>query len=174
VSRIPSAASNGARADFTIIADMVRPGTRVLDLGCGDGSLMKFLGRVRGARGYGVEIADANVLAAMKNGVNVLQGNLERGLRSFADGSFDTVILSQTLQAMHNIEGLMRDMLRVGREAVVSASSRRGACRSPTPCRTCGTTRPTCTCAPCWISRICAPAWASRSSSGSRWPAGVR
>jgi methionine biosynthesis protein MetW len=120
VSRIPSAASNGARADFTIIADMVRPGTRVLDLGCGDGSLMKFLGRVRGARGYGVEIADANVLAAMKNGVNVLQGNLERGLRSFADGSFDTVILSQTLQAMHNIEGLMRDMLRVGREAVVS------------------------------------------------------
>lgn len=114
------ASVTGLRADFTIIADMVRPGTRVLDLGCGDGSLMHFLGRARGVRGYGVEIADANVLAAMKNGVNVLQGNLERGLRSFGDGSFDTVILSQTLQAMHNIEGLMRDMLRVGREAVVS------------------------------------------------------
>ena len=114
------AVSNGLRADFTIIADMVRPGTRVLDLGCGDGSLMHFLGRARGVRGYGVEIDDANVLAAVKNGISVLQGNLERGLRAFADDSFDTVILSQTLQAMHNIEGLLRDMLRVGREAVVS------------------------------------------------------
>ena len=107
------AVSNGLRADFTIIADMVRPGTRVLDLGCGDGSLMHFLGRARGVRGYGVEIDDANVLAAVKNGISVLQGNLERGLRAFADDSFDTVILSQTLQAMHNIEGLLRDMLRV-------------------------------------------------------------
>ena len=118
-----STLTNGNRAlrsDFTIIAGMVRPGTRVLDLGCGDGSLMKFLARARGVEGYGIEIDDANVLAALKNGINVLQGDLERGLRSFADASFDTVLLSQTLQAMHNIEALMAEMVRVGREAIVS------------------------------------------------------
>jgi SAM-dependent methyltransferase len=108
------------RADLTIIAGMVRPGSRVLDLGCGDGTLMKALARERGVKGYGIEIDDANVLAALINGVNVLQGNLERGLASFADGSFDTVLLSQTLQAMHGIEALLKDMVRVGREAVVS------------------------------------------------------
>ena len=108
------------RADYTIIAGMVRPGTRVLDLGCGDGSLLKFLSRSRGVKGYGIEIDDAKVLAALKNGVNVLQGNLERGLRAFGDASFDTVVLSQTLQAMRGIEALMREMVRVGREAIVS------------------------------------------------------
>ena len=108
------------RADLTIIAGMVRPGSRVLDLGCGDGTLMKVLARERGVKGYGIEIDDANVLAALCNGVNVLQGNLERGLASFADASFDTVLLSQTLQAMHGIEALLKDMVRVGREAVVS------------------------------------------------------
>lgn len=116
-------AANGSRAlraDFSIIAGMVRPRTRVLDLGCGDGSLMKFLAAERAIKGYGIEIDDGNVLAALKNGINVLQGDLERGLRSFADASFDTVLLSQTLQAMHNIEGLMGEMLRVGREAIVS------------------------------------------------------
>jgi len=112
--------AGGLRADLTIIAGMVRPGSRVLDLGCGDGTLMKALASERGVMGYGIEIDDANVLAALINGVNVLQGNLERGLASFADGSFDTVLLSQTLQAMHGIEALLRDMVRVGREAVVS------------------------------------------------------
>jgi methionine biosynthesis protein MetW len=116
----PNAVGRDMRADFGIIAEMVRPGARVLDLGCGDGSLMRHLAQTRGVSGYGIEIADANVLAALKNGVNVLQGNLERGLRSFADASFDTVLLSQTLQAMRNIEALMKDMVRVGREAVVS------------------------------------------------------
>ncbi|MBL8384837.1 MAG: methionine biosynthesis protein MetW [Burkholderiales bacterium] len=113
-------AMRSPRPDFTIIAGMVRPGARVLDLGCGDGALMRFLAGARGVKGYGIEIDDANVLAALINGVNVLQGNLERGLASFADASFDTVLLSQTLQAMRNIEALMREMVRVGREAVVS------------------------------------------------------
>ena len=108
------------RSDLTIIAGMVRPGSRVLDLGCGDGTLMKVLAREHGVKGYGIEIDDANVLAALCNGVNVLQGNLERGLASFVDASFDTVLLSQTLQAMHGIEALLKDMVRVGREAVVS------------------------------------------------------
>ena len=115
--------SNGhgkTRPDFTIIAGMVRPGSWVLDLGCGDGALLKFLKGARGVKGYGVEIDDANVHAALEAGINVLQSNLERGLRSFGDATFDMVILSQTLQAMYNIEGLMHEITRVGKEAIVS------------------------------------------------------
>ncbi len=108
------------RADFTIIAGMVQPGAWVLDLGCGDGALLKFLQGARNVKGYGVEIDDGNVRAALEAGINVLQSNLERGLRSFGDATFDVVILSQTLQAMHNIEGLMREITRVGKEAIVS------------------------------------------------------
>lgn len=108
------------RPDFTIIAGMVRPGSWVLDLGCGDGALLKFLKGARGVKGYGVEIDDTNVRAALEAGINVLQSNLERGLRSFGDATFDVVLLSQTLQAMHNIEGLMHEITRVGKEAIVS------------------------------------------------------
>ena len=108
------------RADFTIFANMLRPGARVLDLGCGDGALLKFLKSTRGVKGYGIEIDDANVLAAMINGIHVIQSDLERGLNSFGDATFDTVLLSQTLQAMRNIEGLMKEMARVGREVIVS------------------------------------------------------
>jgi methionine biosynthesis protein MetW len=112
--------NSSLRPDFTIIANMVRPASTVLDLGCGDGSLFSHLKKSRGIKGYGIEIDDSNVLAALNAGVNVLQGNLERGLKSFRDASFDVVILSQTLQAMHRIEALMREMARVGREVIVS------------------------------------------------------
>jgi len=109
------------RADFAAIAQWVKPAARVLDLGCGDGALFRYLQQERGITGYGVEIDDANVLACVKNGVNVVQRNLERGLRElFEDQSFDYVILSQTLQAMRNGERLIRDMLRVGREGIVT------------------------------------------------------
>ena len=93
---------------------------RVLDLGCGEGTLLRHLWQTRAAPGYGVEIDDAKVLACLKNDVNVLQMDLEDGLSVFQDGSFDCVILSETLQAIHRQEPLLRDMLRVGREAVVS------------------------------------------------------
>lgn len=108
------------RADFAAIAQWVKPAARVLDLGCGDGALFKYLKRERDISGYGVEIDDANVLACVKNGVNVVQRNLEGGLREFEDQSFDYVILSQTLQAMRNGERLIREMLRVGREGIVT------------------------------------------------------
>jgi methionine biosynthesis protein MetW len=108
------------RSDFQAIAAWVRPDSAVLDLGCGDGLLLKYLKQTRNARGYGIDIDDANVLACVKNGVNVIQSDLERGLAGFDAGSFDCVILSQTLQAVRRTEEIVLDMLRVGREAIVS------------------------------------------------------
>jgi len=102
------------------IARWIKPGSRVLDLGCGDGALLKHLWQTRQAPGYGVEIDDAKVVECFRNDVNVLQLDLEDGLAAFADRSFDYVILSETLQAIHKQEPLMQEMLRVGREAIVS------------------------------------------------------
>jgi len=109
-----------ARPDLAAIAQWVAPGSRVLDLGCGDGALLRYLWKARQAPGYGVEIQDESVLACVANDVNVIQADLESGLSLFADGSFDSVILSQTLQAMRHQEAILREMLRVGREAIVS------------------------------------------------------
>ena len=102
------------------IAGWVLPGARVLDLGCGDGALLRHLWETRQAPGYGVEIDDAQVLQCIRNDVNVLQMDLEDGLSAFRDGSFDFVILSETLQTIRQQEALLREMLRVGREAIVS------------------------------------------------------
>ncbi len=113
--------TNGlGRPDFDVIAGWVEPGHRVLDLGCGDGSLLKKLIETRNVQGWGVEIEDANVLAAVLNGINVIQSNLENGLADFADNAFDHVVLSRTLQTVRHTETILREMLRVGREAVVS------------------------------------------------------
>jgi methionine biosynthesis protein MetW len=108
------------RFDFDVIAHWIRPGERVLDLGCGDGSLIKFLAAERGIRGYGVDNDPDNVLACLKNGINVLQFDLERGLAGVEDDSFDHVIMSLSLQTVRHTVRLVREMLRVGHEAVVS------------------------------------------------------
>ncbi|HZD20948.1 MAG TPA: methionine biosynthesis protein MetW [Burkholderiales bacterium] len=108
------------RADLAAIAQWVAPQARVLDLGCGDGSLLRTLWQERQAPGYGVEIDDAAVLECVENDVNVLQVDLESGLSLFGDHSFDCVVLSETLQTIHRTEFLMREMLRVGREVIVS------------------------------------------------------
>ena len=108
------------RPDFDAIAGWIRPGAHVLDLGCGDGSLLRFLREARGASGYGVEIDDARIIASVRNGVNVIQSDLESGLSGFDSGSFDYVILSQTLQAVRHTERIVKEMLRVGREGIVT------------------------------------------------------
>ncbi len=108
------------RPDFAAIASWIPHGASVLDLGCGDGSLLRYLQDARGARGYGVEINDLNIVTCIQNGVNVIQGDLESGLSGFESDAFDFVILSQTLQAMRNTEDLMREILRVGRTGIVS------------------------------------------------------
>jgi methionine biosynthesis protein MetW len=108
------------RADFETIAQGIRSEAKVLDLGCGDGGLLSYLREARGARGYGVEIADEKIAACVRNGVDVIQSDLESGLSTFASNSFDYVILSQTLQAMRHTEDIVREMLRVGREAIVT------------------------------------------------------
>jgi ubiquinone/menaquinone biosynthesis C-methylase UbiE len=108
------------RSDFRAIARWVEPRATVLDLGCGDGSLLSLLGEELDVNGYGIEINDAGVLACAQKGVNVIQQNLEDGLRLFEDDSFDFAILSQTLQTIHQTAAILRETVRVGRECIVS------------------------------------------------------
>lgn len=108
------------RPDFAAIADWIPKGASVLDLGCGDGSLLRYLKETRAVRGYGVEISDMDIVSCIANGVNVIQNDLDSGLSDFEDGAFDFVILSQTLQATRHTEALIKEMLRVGREGIVS------------------------------------------------------
>jgi methionine biosynthesis protein MetW len=108
------------RKDIEIIAELVPHGSRVLDLGCGDGELLAHLTARRGCSGYGVEIADANVLACTQRGVNVIQLNLEDGLAMFEDKSFDVVLQLDTMQHLRNTEKMLRETARVGRIGIVS------------------------------------------------------
>jgi methionine biosynthesis protein MetW len=108
------------RSDFRAIARWVEPNTSVLDLGCGDGSLLSLLAEELDVTGYGIEINDAGVLACAQKGVNVIQQNLEDGLRLFEDDSFDFAILSQTLQTIHQTAAILRETVRVGKQCIVS------------------------------------------------------
>ena len=108
------------RYEFELISSWIPERSRVLDLGCGDGVLLAGLNATHGVSGYGVEIDDAGVLASVRNAVNVIQMDMETGLSTFEDNTFDFVILSHTLQAMRNVELIMREMLRVGREGIVT------------------------------------------------------
>jgi methionine biosynthesis protein MetW len=108
------------RADFAAIANWIAPNSQVLDLGCGDGSFLEFLQKQKPVHAYGLEIDDAGVLSCVQKDLNVIQQDLEGGLALFEDDSFDTVVLSQTLQTIHQTEKILREVVRVGKESIVS------------------------------------------------------
>lgn len=108
------------RAEYELIGEWIAPGSRVLDLGCGDGTLLAYLRDSRNVSGYGIEIAHDEIRACIERGVNVIEQNIDDGLRNFDDGSFDSVVMTQALQALHRPHLVIAEMLRVGREAVVT------------------------------------------------------
>lgn len=108
------------RPDLAFIAHWIAPGTHVLDIGCGDGVMLDYLQSDKRCTGYGIEIADDKVLESTARGVNVIQQDMEHGLSLFAERSFDTVLCLSSLQMVENVEGLLREFARVGREVIVS------------------------------------------------------
>ncbi len=114
------AGSLSGRSDFAVIGRMVTHGSRVLDLGCGEGELLEWLTREKKVSARGVEISPAQVRRAIARGVSAFQGDLNEGLADFPDKTFDYVILSQTLQETHEPLRVIQEMLRVGRRAIVS------------------------------------------------------
>jgi methionine biosynthesis protein MetW len=107
-------------ATMQAVARLVPEGSRVLDLGCGDGALLAHLQAERGCSGYGIEIDDANLLACVRRGVNVIQLNLDEGLAIFGDASFDVVLHIDTLQHLRNTEVVLQETARVGRIGIVA------------------------------------------------------
>ena len=108
------------RYDYEVITQWIEPGEKVLDLGCGDGDLLSHLIKERQVQGYGVENDPVKLQASVRNGINVIQMDLEKGLVGLEDGFFDHVIMSLSLQAIHNTQGILREMLRVANEGVIS------------------------------------------------------
>ena len=111
---------NNYRYDFPIIANWVNSNAKVLDLGCGDGELLNYLKKEKNITGYGIEKDPDKWLKSLKIGINVLQVDIETGLPEFEDNSFDVVILSKTIQSMHNTEEILDEMLRVGKQVIVT------------------------------------------------------
>jgi methionine biosynthesis protein MetW len=108
------------RVDLQLIADMIAPGTRVLDVGCGNGALLEYLWREKQVDGRGIEISTQGVQACVSAGLSVVQGDVEEDLYNYPDGAFDYVILSQTLQAMMDPKAMIEQMTRIGKHVVVS------------------------------------------------------
>jgi methionine biosynthesis protein MetW len=108
------------RADLRIIADLINHGARVLDLGCGEGDLLAYLQLNKAVNGYGLEIDPDNITTCVNKGVNVIEQDLDSGLDNFGDGSFDMVIMTETLQSVKAPDRLLEEMLRIGRECIVT------------------------------------------------------
>jgi methionine biosynthesis protein MetW len=114
------AAVEDLRRDLRLIADMIDPGARVLDIGCGDGALLAFLTRYKGVDGRGMELSQSGVNSCVGHGLSVIQGDADRDLEAYPAGAFDVVVLSQTLQATRNPRRVVETLVRIGRRAIVS------------------------------------------------------
>lgn len=112
--------NHGLRNDLALISEWIEPGSRVLDLGCGDGTLLAYLRDHRSVSGYGLEIDERHIVQCVKAGINVIQTDLDAGLSDLGLGAFDYVVMTQTLQAVHFPERLLNEMLRIGREGIVT------------------------------------------------------
>ncbi len=117
---IAPAAAGELRQDLRLIAEMIEPGSRVLDIGCGDGALLAYLARQKGVDGRGVELSQSGVNACVGHGLSVIQGDADRDLEAYPAGAFDVVVLSQTLQATHRPRRVVEELVRIGRRAIVS------------------------------------------------------
>jgi len=148
--------TDGLRRDLRLIADLVESKTRVLDVGCGDGALLAHLARTKGVDARGIELSQAGVHECVSQGLAVVQGDADTDLAIYPDGSFDYVILSQTIQAMHRPREVLDNMLRIGRYCISCCAA---ACRSPAACPTPGIAPPTSIPARSRISRCCATSW---------------
>ncbi|HZT89618.1 MAG TPA: methionine biosynthesis protein MetW [Stellaceae bacterium] len=116
----PSAPADDLRRDLGLIADMIAPGSRVLDIGCGDGALLAYLSRQKGVDARGMELSQSGVNACVGHGLSVIQGDADRDLEAYPDGAFDVVVLSQTLQATRRPREVLATLVRIGRRAIVS------------------------------------------------------
>ncbi len=118
---LPATSAEGSlRPDLAVISEWIEPGSRILDIGCGDGDLLDHLARTRHVRGYGLEIDPTKLSACVARGVNVIQADVDSGLTDFETDSFDYVVLTQTLQALARPDQALTEILRVGRRAIVT------------------------------------------------------
>src|SRR5215467_6297972 len=117
---IASPASGELRRDLRLIAEMIEPGSRVLDIGCGDGALLASLARQKGVDGRGMELSQSGVNACVRHGLSVIQGDADHDLEDYPSDAFDYVVLSQTLQATHQPKRVLEHLVRIGRRAIVS------------------------------------------------------